>query len=120
MSAPDTSTVEEPSNYLKYRGKCKEFCEALCKEDSSLTLVRGHYYDAGWGEQPHWWCVKADGTIVDPTALQFPSEGRGIYVPFDGSVECDNCGKEGREEDFDTSHGRYVFCSYECGVKFCL
>jgi hypothetical protein len=95
-------------------------CEALIATRPDLTLVRGHYYDAGWGEQPHWWCVAPDGTIEDPTKLQFPSEGRGIYVPFDGSVECSNCGKEGREEDFDTSHGHYVFCSYECGVKFCL
>lgn len=119
---PDStqSASAEPSNYIKYRGKCKEFCEALCKEDTTLTMVRGHYYDAMWGQQAHWWCTKPDGTVVDPTKLQFPSEGRGLYVPFDGTVECSNCGEEGTEEDFDCSHGRYVFCSDKCAIKFCM
>lgn len=109
--------MQDESDYLKYRGKCKEFSERLVQEDPTLRLVRGHYYDYAWGEQPHWWCEHEDGTIVDPTRDQFPSRGAGLYVPFDGHLECSNCGKEMREEDasFDSN---YAFCSYECHGRF--
>lgn len=113
------SDIEE-TNYMKYRGKCKEMSEALCAEDSSLTLVRGYYLEYIWGEdykQPHWWCVKPDGTIVDPTKLQFPSAGLSTYVPFNGMLECANCGKEIAEEDADIE-GNYAFCSYQCHGRF--
>src|SRR5688572_31601131 len=79
----ETTTDDD---YAKFRGKCREMSEALCAEDSTLTLMRGHYMCPFWGEQPHWWCQKADGTVVDPTAAQFPSKGGGVYVPFDGFV----------------------------------
>ncbi len=36
----------ETSDYLKYRGKCKEMSEQLCATDPTLTLVRGYYVDA--------------------------------------------------------------------------
>lgn len=64
---------QRADDYLKYRGKCKEFCEAAIAKDSALALVRGHYFDFQWGEQPHWWTVRTDGTIYDPTKDQFPS-----------------------------------------------
>ena len=41
----------EEDLYQKYRGKCKEFSEALCEQDPTLRLVRGHYLDYSWGEQ---------------------------------------------------------------------
>jgi hypothetical protein len=105
---------EEQSNYLKYRGKCKEMSEALVAEDPTLTLVRGHYFCPIWGsDEQHWWCVKPDGTIIDPTKLQFPSAGRGIYSPFDGTCSCEQCGKELKEEDA-VIDGHHVFCSNLC------
>lgn len=109
--------MTETSDYLKYRGKCKEFSEAAVAADPSLTLVRGHYFCPFWGEQPHWWTTKPDGTIVDPTALQFPSRGSGEYIPFDGMVTCAQCGKEMKELDawFDSS---YTFCSGTCNMRF--
>jgi hypothetical protein len=65
-------------DYLKYRGKCKEFCEALIKQDSTLTLVRGHYFCPLWSsDEQHWWCVDSAGRIIDPTKDQFPSKGIG-------------------------------------------
>lgn len=107
------------TDYMRYRGKCKEMAETLCKEDSSLTLVRGWYHEPYWKEkQAHWWCRKPDGTIVDPTRLQFPSGGiPDFYEEFDGNIECSNCGKLGTE---DTMHfeSRYAFCSYECHGRF--
>jgi len=104
--------------YALYRGKCREMSEALAAEDPGLRLVRGHYHCPFWGEQAHWWCVRKDGTVVDPTKDQFPSRGIGAYVEYDGTVTCSNCGKEGREEDFDCSHGHYCFCSVECHCRF--
>lgn len=105
-------------DYAKYRGKCKEMSEAACLADPTLRLARGHYHDAMWGEQAHWWCVKPDGTIIDPTKDQFPTKGSGAYIEFDGRVECSNCGKEGTEDIFDCSHGRYCFCSSQCYGQF--
>ena len=105
------------SDYLKYRGKCKELCEQAIAADPTLTLVRGHYYCPAWGEQAHWWCVRHDGTIFDPTKDQFPSKGIGEYVPFDGKAHCAQCGKEGAEEDFHYE-GRYAFCGDACHMRF--
>lgn len=103
--------------YQLYRGKCKEMSEALVAADPTLTLVRGHYYCPFWGEQPHWWCKRSDGIVVDPTKDQFPSRGAGVYVEFDGMVRCSNCNKEMREEDAEYE-SNYCFCSYTCHGQF--
>jgi len=105
------------SLYQMYRGRCKAYSEAAVAKDPTLTLVRGHYYCPYWGEQPHWWTVRSDGTVYDPTAEQFPSKGSGEYVPFDGRVNCSACGKEMKEED-GSYESNYVFCSYECHGRF--
>jgi hypothetical protein len=110
---PVPTSDADASDYAKYRGKCREMSEELCRQDPTLTLVRGHYHCPAWGEQPHWWCVRPDGTVVDPTARQFPSKGAGEYVPFDGIVSCAECGKEMKEEEADID-GNYAFCSYRC------
>ena len=103
--------------YNRYRGKCREMSEELAAQDASLILVRGYYFDALWGKQPHWWCRKSDGTIVDPTKDQFPTKGCGIYEEFDGTVECAECGKIVSEEEADID-GNYAFCSYTCHGRF--
>jgi hypothetical protein len=90
--------------------------EALIEDDPTLTLVRGHYLDPIWGEQEHWWCVKPDGTVVDPTAKQFPSKGNGVYIPFNGIVTCAECGKE-LEEKSAIMMGRYPCCSDMCCLR---
>jgi len=111
------SPEEQMSDYREFRGKCKELAESTTLADPSLVLVRGHYYCHVYGEQPHWWCARPDGTIVDPSARQFPSNGMGVYTPFDGTVECAECGKEMQEHDakFD---GNYAFCSTKCNMRF--
>ena len=111
-----TDTVE--SNYIKFRGKCRQMSEALVQQDPSLRLVRGHYWCPIWNrKEPHWWCVKADGTIVDPTRLQFPSEGMGTYEEFNGVLHCAECGQAITEEEADID-GNYAFCSYTCHGRF--
>ena len=107
----------EESDYVKYRGKCKEMSQELVKADPSLTLVRGHYWCYMWGEQPHWWVKDKDGKIIDPTANQFPSKGSGEYVEFNGRVSCSECGKDMDEKEarFDSN---YAFCSTRCNMRF--
>jgi hypothetical protein len=110
--------MDTTSDYMTFRGKCKEMSEALVASDATLTLVRGHYICPVWGEQAHWWTVAADGTIHDPTAAQFPSKGAGVYAPFDGMVECANCSKLMLESEVEYADSRYVFCSYTCHGQF--
>ena len=110
--------MSRESDYAKYRGKCKEMAEAACAADPTLTLVRGHYYCPMWNsEQAHWWTMRPDGTVHDPSCLQFPSGGLGTYAPFTGTLTCSECGAETREEDA-RCEGNYVFCSYGCYGKF--
>jgi hypothetical protein len=105
------------TDYIKYRGKCKEMSEELCQSNPKLTLVRGHYDCPIWGMQPHWWTKDKDGSIVDPTVKQFPSGGVGEYIPFDGKVDCSECGKQMSEEEADFE-SNYAFCSTKCHMRF--
>ena len=112
----DELSAEE--GYRLYRGKCKEMSEAAVAADPTLTLVRGHYFCPLWrSDEPHWWTVRADGTIFDPTREQFPSKGGGVYTPFDGIIPCSNCGKE-MTEDEASIDGNYAFCSNHCHGQF--
>lgn len=101
------------TDYEKYRGKCLEYAEALVMDYPDLILVRGHYYDSMWGEQEHWWTETSSGIVVDPTALQFPSKGRGDYVQFNGVCYCEVCGKAKPEEEMFFM-SRYPVCSDLC------
>jgi hypothetical protein len=103
--------------YRTYRGRCKELSDAACAADPTLTLVRGHYYCPMWNtEEPHWWTVRPDGTINDPSREQFPSRGLGAYIPFDGTISCEQCGRD-VTEDKAVIHGRYACCSTRCMLR---
>ncbi len=76
------------------RGKCREMAQAAVDADPTLTLVRGWYDDPHWGEQEHWWAKRPDGSIVDPTAAQFPVPNVvQWYREFDGYYPCQECGE---------------------------
>lgn len=110
---------EQVDNYAKFRGKCKELSEAEIEKDPTLTLVRGFYYCPFWGEQQHWWCQRQDGSIVDPTKLQFPSKGAGEYIAIPENslvLPCEECGVDVKEEDFIVM-GNYVVCSNSCAMR---
>lgn len=108
----------QAADYIRYRGKCKELSEAACAADTTLTLVRGHYFCPIWNsDEPHWWCARQDGTIFDPSKDQFPSRGLGIYTPFNGRISCADCGKETNEEAASFC-GNYAFCSSRCAMRF--
>lgn len=68
-------------------GQCAEVTERMAQAFPELKRVRGHYYDIHWGERAHWWLVTPDGHIVDPTAAQFPTQGRGHYELWDESEQ---------------------------------
>jgi len=92
--------------------------EAAVAADPTLKLVRGYYTCPMWGrKEPHWWTVRPDGTIHDPTCLQFPSGGLGTYEEFDGTFECSNCNKTIAEADA-IPYSNYVFCSDNCICDF--
>jgi hypothetical protein len=105
--------VSTETDYAKYRGKCRELSETAVSADPSLRLVRGYYHCPFWGRQQHWWTVRPDGTIHDPTAQQFPPAGMGEYEEFDGNIDCEYCGKTVAEHDaHKVDH--HVYCSYKC------
>jgi hypothetical protein len=87
------ANVENP------QGQCAEITAAMAQAFHELRRVRGHYYCLTWGERAHWWLVAPDGTVVDPTAAQFPSRGLGHYEEWQEGAEepvgrCANCGGE--------------------------
>jgi len=108
------------ADYHEFRGRCRELCALAIATDPSLRLVRGHYWEGLWPsdpEQPHWWCVKPDGTIVDPSARQFPSNGAGEYVEFTGFLPCAQCGTVVHENDA-VINGNYGFCTTRCACEY--
>lgn len=102
------------NDYMRLRGKCHEMAADACRQDPTLTLVRGFYHCPTWGKQQHWWAARPDGSIVDPTADQFPSKGAGRYEPFDGFVQCDQCLRRVREDSVWRVEGRFAFCREHC------
>lgn len=91
----------------------KEMAEEAVKKDPSLRLAKGWYICPRWGRQEHWWTVRKDGTINDPTKDQFPSKGTGEYEEFNGYYLCEQCGKQISEGEC-ISAGRFVVCSENC------
>ncbi len=78
-------------------GTCGEVTALMAVQFPELTRVRGHYFCLAWGQREHWWLKTATGEIVDPTAGQFPSKGRGVYTEWNEGDEeptgkCMNCG----------------------------
>jgi len=105
----DRKNTSKPDYTL--RGKCHEMAAMAATRDPTLRLTRGWYDDPQWGAQEHWWCTAPDGTIVDPTAAQFPMGGvPEWYREFAGRYPCFECGREVPEVLLVS--GR--FCSLEC------
>lgn len=104
-------------DYSKFRGRCKELSEAAVAADPTLTLVRGYYHCPFFGKEQHWWTVRPDGTVFDPSARQFASKGLGEYEPFDGTIDCSECGNN-VSENRALIDGRYAFCSGKCYCAF--
>ncbi len=82
----------------RVRGHCRMATGAMIEAFHELRQVRGYYLCPHWGEQQHWWCVALDGSVVDPTAHQFPSKGQGLYRELAGDElpvgKCMDCGSD--------------------------
>lgn len=79
-------------------GQCEYVCLNMIKIFPELKLVRGHYWDDELGKRQHWWLEDKSKAIIDPTVIQFPSNGFGEYEPWiEGTPEptgkCPNCGE---------------------------
>lgn len=79
-------------------GQCEEVTTAMAEAFPELRRVRGHYHCWIWGKREHWWLVGKHGSVIDPTAAQFPSKGAGRYEEWDESQPestgmCPNCGE---------------------------
>jgi len=101
-------------------GQCDQITQEMQKAFPHLQRARGFYYCFLWGQRTHWWLVDTDDTIVDPTAAQFPSKGKGVYEEIsDEEISdrvpvgvCANCGGPRYAKDDGT------VCSEECGIEY--
>jgi hypothetical protein len=106
------------NNYKKFRGNCKQLSEEVVAIDPTMRIAKGWYHCPLWGQQGHWWCVKPDGTIYDPSVDQFPTGGAGAeYEEFDGTANCSECGKIHTVVENLTA-SNYSFCSSRCYARF--
>jgi hypothetical protein len=103
---------------MSVQTKCKEVCEEMLKSFPDLILCRG----LAWVEEPHglpptktphWWLQEQDGTIVDPTAHQYPTKIiKYEWVDPDKGEptgKCPNCGSLRYDE---------YFCSKDCEIEY--
>lgn len=83
-------------------GRCEELARAACDQDPTLSLERGWFYDRLTGRQyEHWWTVRADGTIFDPSVGQFAAAALATdadYHPYRGVFNCYGCGTPVHED----------------------
>jgi hypothetical protein len=94
----------------------------MVKAFPELTIVKGHVETLEWGRRGHMWLRMADGTIVDPTASQFP--GILEYDEWKPGDEvrvgaCMNCGEDiwRSVQTLDTEPYNPMVCSEECSVE---
>lgn len=105
-----TNVNQETHGY----GECHEVSHAMAAVFTELTVKKGFYHCHSWGRRTHWWLVDEDGQIVDPTARQFPSAGRGDYQAISDDElpelvptgRCMDCG--------DDVYKGATFCNRSC------
>jgi len=100
-------------------GRCHDATNEMKTAFPELTVVPGHVETGIWGRRGHVWLTAPDGTIVDPTASQFPAIFE--YEPWtpDSLVrlgKCMSCGEEiwGKVPSLHEDHGSKCVCSPEC------
>jgi len=101
------------------RLQCAEATTKMVEDFPELKRVRGlasvaEPMDLYPTRTPHWWCVTPEGSIVDPTAHQFPTR----IIKYDEADEargaptgkCPNCG--------DLSYMGDYLCSEKCNKEY--
>lgn len=103
-------------------GKCSEITREMAEAFPELSRVCGLYLCFMWGERQHWWLTDKEGSVVDPTAAQFPSKGAGHYhqmtpeeieneIPI---ASCANCG----DPIYRNNKCGTTVCSDRCGAEY--
>ena len=129
MTAPTPYQVWIDTNWPETHtyGHCEEAAHNMALEFPALRLVRGHYHCPIWGKRQHWWCETAEGTVIDPTASQFPSKGvMGSYEEAEEHTMvrigcCAFCGEDIMAPLSEVEAGRVTHptvCSKACGEAF--
>ena len=106
-------------------GACREVTEKMLEAFPHLKRVKGLYHCVFIGERTHWWLVDTDGSVVDPTRMQFPSKGACTYeelseeeikyrVPIGKCMECGSMIFQPRDGSYQDS----TICSEECGNAY--
>ena len=94
-------------------GQCAKWCERMRDVFAELELRAGYYMDVAWGPRQHWWLQAPDGSIVDPTASQFPTKGKGVYEALAEDErpigKCMDCGSDTFRTSYDSQ-----FCTEKC------
>jgi hypothetical protein len=75
--------MEHCPDYKSAYGMCSGTTVNMVEAFPELRRVRGHYHCPSWGEREHWWCVDERGSVVDPTAHQFPGRAPAVSLPLD-------------------------------------
>ncbi len=102
-------------------GLCYKAAHDMAEAFPSLAVVSGHALCLyPWGKRGHWWCVEPNGTIVDPTAKQFPAIGR--YEPYTEGDDirlgkCMSCGDEIWGSDPEAVYST-ILCSKDCAESY--
>lgn len=101
-------------------GRCKYAAEEMAAVFNELRVVRGHVEcPEPWGRRGHWWCVTADGEVVDPTAGQFTSGILSYEEYVDGApVRLGKCMDCGEPIWGPADRGRQVFCDASCSDSY--
>jgi len=96
------------------RLKCEVYSKKMNNFFPELILKSGFYIDQYWGRQKHYWLVTKDKVIIDPTAQQFPTKGKGSYIEIKKGQtafnSCKNC--------LVLCHEDEEFCSKKCKETF--
>ena len=115
-----------PKDARTARGRCGVETRAMCAAFPELRAAGGYYYGAMEHPSQHWWCVAPDGTIVDPTAIQFLDRGAGCYdeIPPEDHPrgKCMDCGDMTFDRESGGAPNAHVptFCGAACCRDFCL
>lgn len=114
-------TANVPREFEKVYGQCAKYVRQMVTVFPELHVRAGYYFDFQWGMRQHWWLETPDGTVIDPTAHQFPSKGRGPYEvlePGDRPVGiCMDCGADVFNKDPETGQRNDSapnFCNARC------
>lgn len=108
-------------------GRCSSATSEMVAAFPELTRVGGWVLTGFGAELEHFWCVTADGEVVDPTATQFQDMGQGgviDYRAFEPGDEvrvgrCMDCGADiYRRVSALDGGGRASFCDEACELAF--